>query len=99
MLLLFLGLIDLASSIMLFLSLARLPPVFGLGPILSIILILKALYSIPNKSYFAGVVDIICAAFLILAGMHIYLHYSLVMLVSFMLLVKGVQSIIPEVLG
>ena len=98
MILFLLGIIDLAGSILLFLSLARLPSILGIGLYLAIFLILKGLYSIPLKSYFAAVVDILSALFLLLSFGHIYIHYTLVILFGILLLAKSMQSLIPELL-
>ena len=101
MLIVFLGFIDVISSIAVFLTLGKITALTGIGIFFSIFLVIKFLISIvpDEKSIFGGLIDIMAAIVIILSSWGIYIHYIIVLLVGFFLLLKGIQSIIPEVLG
>lgn len=99
MLLFILGFIDFISSILLFLSLIKLPLILSIGFTVGVILALKGVYSITLRSYFAAGTDLLAAAFLILASKGIYIHYVVVVLVGVLLFIKSMQSMVPELLG
>ena len=96
-----LGIIDIVSAIIVFLSIGKITALSGIGLFLSIILILKFLISIAphEKSLFGGIIDIIGAVIILLSSGGIYIHYIIPLVVGFFLFLKGVQSVIPEVIG
>ena len=99
MLLFILGFIDFVSSILLFLSLIKLPIILSISFTVGVILVLKGLYTLSMKSFFAAGTDLLAAAFLILASKGIYIHYVIVVVIGVLLFIKSMQSMVPELLG
>ena len=99
MLLFILGFFDFVSSILLFLSLIKLPIILSISFTVGVILVLKGLYTLSMKSFFAAGTDLLAAAFLILASKGIYIHYVIVVVIGVLLFIKSMQSMVPELLG
>ena len=89
-----LGLLDLISSVFIFLSLLRSEAFLGLVLILGIIMLLKGIWSLVVQSYFAGITDFISGTLLLLISWKIYLPDIIIWIFGILLFIKAMQSII-----
>ncbi len=104
MIVLLLGLMDLAGSILTLMTIGKVQ-FGGINVFFAILLIIKALYSLlasigsSDKAYLAAAEDMLAALFIVLATFGIYIHYAIAGIVGILLLIKGIQSILPEVIS
>ena len=90
-----LGLVDIIGSFFIFLSF------FGIGYgfyflwIIAIVHFIKGFVSLVSAGYFAAFIDVGSGVILVLAYFSIPMYYVLGAIIGILLLIKGVQSIIP----
>ncbi|MBI4163501.1 MAG: hypothetical protein HY512_01445 [Candidatus Aenigmarchaeota archaeon] len=94
MILFVLGMIDLATGVLLLLSIGHIQLGFTITMIHAIFMFGKGLYSLAWKSYFASFTDMASGGILIFLSQTIFLHYSLVAIVGALMIIKSLQSMI-----
>lgn len=92
---------DFVGAIAVWLTLTKAPIFSSIGFPLAIFLVGKGIFSLATneKSLFAAITDITCAAIIMLSAMSIFVHYIVVLLFGMFLLIKSIQSLLPEVLN
>ena len=90
-----LGLIDLIGSVFIFFNLAGIGYGLYFLWIIALIHLVKGLYSLAWSGCFAAFIDIIAALILFLSYISIPMYYVLGIVIGILLLIKGIQSMIP----
>jgi len=94
MILFVLGLIDLATGILLLLSILHLQLGFAITIIHALFMLGKGLYSLAWRSHFASFTDLASGVMLIFLSQSIFIHYSIVFIVGVLMVIKSIQSMI-----
>ena len=94
MILFILGLVDLATGVLLMLSIIHLQLGFTITMIHAIFMFGKGLYSLAWRSYFASLTDLASGVILIFLSQSIFIHYSIVAIIGALMVIKSLQSMI-----
>ncbi len=94
MILFILGLIDLATGVLLLLSIIHLQLGFTITIIHAIFMFGKGLYSLAWRSYFGSFTDLASGVILIFLSQSIFIHYSVVAIIGALMVIKSMQSMI-----
>jgi len=94
MILFILGIIDLATGVLLLLSMIHLQLGFAITIIHALFMLGKGLYSLAWKSYFASFTDLASGGILIFLSQTIFIHYSIVAIIGSLMIIKSLQSMV-----